>query len=510
MGVLSAVAAKVGRGARGVARLPSTIVRKQISGAIATARTLPGAFKDLALMTTLGPIPAMLGSLIAAGAEQAQDRGEPAGKTPTPTKPDVPTGATDEELLGKIFQTVSEHTGLLERANALGEKSVNNSVQAITTLNAIAAILTKTAEITKEATRRMKAGASDEGLTGATGRKGGLQPANLLGAPTKVAPADEEQSFFGGIQNFIGSFLGSILGAIAVAGPMMGKLAIRALGVVFKRIFPIATILYSMFEGVKAGWKEFTETGSFVKAYVAGFKEFWGSFVNIITFGLVDKETTIKKIDDAFEVLGKWFTNLAKWATGWGDKLAAIEIPAFTFAGYTIGPMRPFAPLVGESVMAAPKEVVVAPLTHEQKVRQGKERGFADQQLLKEPGEVEAAYLPTSMHAPDSPAAKAMAAAQSGIEVVSTFKESDVFVAQTVADNNGGNIKGVTLANDGSINRDVPDWRAAPSPTIINNNNTYNTTQPAESSSAAPAPSGAPRTKAENRSGWDLDTGIGS
>lgn len=554
MSVLSALASKVGRGARGVARMPQTIVRKQISGAVEAAKTLPGAFKDLALMTTFGPLPAMLGSLIADGAEASRGGdGEPAGNAPPSTSQDPPPGASEDEILGKIFQSITEHTGLLERSNILGEKSVNNSAKAVATLNAIAAILTKTAEITKETQRRRKAGASDEGLTKPAPAKRRLQPANLLGAPTGGAPAEDEKSFFGGIKSMISGIMGSIMGIFTVAGLKslgIGKLVMRAFGVIFKRIFPIATLLYGLFKGIRAGWDEFMDGGDIMAAIGIGVKQMVASIINVLTFGLVGEDATKGAIDAAFKKLQSRFSGLLEWTQGWIEALAAIEIPKVTILGVTIGPLRPFAPLVGKSVLP--------PISEEEKAdaqirgadqrlaglsQQRKAERKAKENLAKDPEEL-AASVAQMVKAEDSKggltqfeiqekvfAAQREAnrphAAPDADRALATKRREEKVAAQLIVpqmleqmtnplnlpfieSNQLPPVLTATPSNSELLKQiemmETQQGTKTPNITTINNN--YPPAAPPPASTVAPPASSVPRSK-PNLSGWDLDVGVG-
>jgi len=213
MARLRSIASKIKNVGVGVAKLPHTIIRNQIKNAIETARALPKQAAQMAIQSTLGPIPSMIGSLVSEG---IKEKPEVADKFTPSTKQTVPIGDEPEDILRKIFEVNTEQTGKLDRANMLGEKTLANSAKQIEAFQNMAGVLSKQAEMIREQAARVKANASDNPLTGKRAGQGLLSGASLTlngknGAVGKTGPAQ-----IGGILGYINQnlpelFVGGLL-----------------------------------------------------------------------------------------------------------------------------------------------------------------------------------------------------------------------------------------------------------------------------------------------------------
>ena len=99
------------------------------------------------------------------------------------------------------------------------------------------------------------------------------------------------EGFLGGL---IGSLVGGLLGSLKILFNPMALL--KLLG----KAFAIGALLYSLFEGITAGFKKWQETGELGEAIITGL----GAIIKFLTFGLFGEDSLRKLIKNIGDVVG--------------------------------------------------------------------------------------------------------------------------------------------------------------------------------------------------------------
>ena len=192
------------------------------------------------------------------------------------------------------------------------------------------------------------------------GKEPNTSPTNETTSSTtkKTTGAGGSQGgLLGGIIDF---FKNGLLGALATIFSPANIL--KSLG----KIFVVAALVASLFEGVIAGWKKWQETGDLSEAILTGL----GKMLEFLTFGLFGEEQLrdlVKKIGDVIgpiiDDISDSFTKMKDWvANNIGIPEIAIPVPKILQKigapeKVTIGPYYPFKsnPKSGEAQVSALK-----------------------------------------------------------------------------------------------------------------------------------------------------------
>ena len=146
----------------------------------------------------------------------------------------------------------------------------------------------------------------------------------------------EGEGFLGGI---IGSLKDGLLGSL---GSLFNPMALLKL---LGKAFAIGALLYSLFEGITAGFKKWQETGELGEAIIAGL----GAMLDFITFGLFGEDSIRKLIDSVGEVVEPIIDSIKQAYYSFKDWIANnVGIPRMSYVipvvnkEISIGPYYPF------------------------------------------------------------------------------------------------------------------------------------------------------------------------
>ena len=173
----------------------------------------------------------------------------------------------------------------------------------------------------------------------------------------KTTSGGDQGGLLGGIIDF---FKNGLLGALGTIFSPANIL--KSLG----KIFVVAALVASLFEGVIAGWKKWQETGDLAEAILTGL----GKMLDFLTFGLFGEDQLrdlVKKIGDVIgpiiDDISDSFTKMKDWiANNIGIPEIGIPVPKILQKigapeKITIGPYYPFKdnPKSGEAQVSALK-----------------------------------------------------------------------------------------------------------------------------------------------------------
>ena len=155
------------------------------------------------------------------------------------------------------------------------------------------------------------------------------------GSPTAVK-ADGGSEGDGG-----GGFLGGIIDSVknGLLGGITSLFNPMALLKILGKAFAIGALLYSLFEGITAGFKKWQETGDLSEAIITGL----GAMIDFLTFGLFGEDSLRKLINSVGEVVEPIIDSIKQAYYSFKDWIANnVGIPKFEFLGKTFGPYYPF------------------------------------------------------------------------------------------------------------------------------------------------------------------------
>lgn len=157
------------------------------------------------------------------------------------------------------------------------------------------------------------------------------------GSPTVIKKdGDMKDSSAGG-----GGFLGGIIDSVktGLLGGITSLFNPMALLKILGKAFAIGALLYSLFEGITAGFKKWQETGDLGEAIITGL----GAMIDFLTFGLFGEDSLRKLINSVGEVVEPIIDSIKQAYYSFKDWIANnVGIPKFEFLGKTFGPYYPF------------------------------------------------------------------------------------------------------------------------------------------------------------------------
>ena len=157
------------------------------------------------------------------------------------------------------------------------------------------------------------------------------------GSPTVIKKdGDMKDSSAGG-----GGFLGGIIDSVktGLLGGITSLFNPMALLKILGKAFAIGALLYSLFEGITAGFKKWQETGDLGEAIITGL----GAMIDFLTFGLFGEDSIRKLINSVGEVVEPIIDSIKQAYYSFKDWIANnVGIPKFEFLGKTFGPYYPF------------------------------------------------------------------------------------------------------------------------------------------------------------------------
>ena len=157
------------------------------------------------------------------------------------------------------------------------------------------------------------------------------------GSPTVIKKdGDMKDSSAGG-----GGFLGGIIDSVktGLLGGITSLFNPMALLKILGKAFAIGALLYSLFEGITAGFKKWQETGDLSEAIITGL----GAMFDFLTFGLFGEDSLRKLINSVGEVVEPIIDSIKQAYYSFKDWIANnVGIPKFEFLGKTFGPYYPF------------------------------------------------------------------------------------------------------------------------------------------------------------------------
>ena len=157
------------------------------------------------------------------------------------------------------------------------------------------------------------------------------------GSPTVIKKdGDMKDSSAGG-----GGFLGGIIDSVknGLLGGITSLFNPMALLKILGKAFAIGALLYSLFEGITAGFKKWQETGDLSEAIITGL----GAMIDFLTFGLFGEDSLRKLINSVGEVVEPIIDSIKQAYYSFKDWIANnVGIPKFEFLGKTFGPYYPF------------------------------------------------------------------------------------------------------------------------------------------------------------------------
>ena len=157
------------------------------------------------------------------------------------------------------------------------------------------------------------------------------------GSPTVIKKdGDMKDSSAGG-----GGFLGGIVDSVknGLLGGITSLFNPMALLKILGKAFAIGALLYSLFEGITAGFKKWQETGDLSEAIITGL----GAMIDFLTFGLFGEDSIRKLINSVGEVVEPIIDSIKQAYYSFKDWIANnVGIPKFEFLGKTFGPYYPF------------------------------------------------------------------------------------------------------------------------------------------------------------------------
>ena len=157
------------------------------------------------------------------------------------------------------------------------------------------------------------------------------------GSPTVIKKdGDMKDSSAGG-----GGFLGGIIDSVknGLLGGITSLFNPMALLKILGKAFAIGALLYSLFEGITAGFKKWQETGDLSEAIITGL----GAMIDFLTFGLFGEDSLRKLINSIGEVVEPIIDSIKQAYYSFKDWIANnVGIPKFEFLGKTFGPYYPF------------------------------------------------------------------------------------------------------------------------------------------------------------------------
>ena len=137
----------------------------------------------------------------------------------------------------------------------------------------------------------------------------------------------------------IGSLVGGLLGSLKILFNPMALL--KLLG----KAFAIGALLYSLFEGITAGFKKWQETGELGEAIITGL----GAMLDFITFGLFGEKQLNELIGKIGDVIGPIIDSIKEAYYSFKDWIANnVGIPRMSYVipvvnkEISIGPYYPF------------------------------------------------------------------------------------------------------------------------------------------------------------------------
>jgi hypothetical protein len=163
------------------------------------------------------------------------------------------------------------------------------------------------------------------------------------GSPTVIKKdGDMKDSSAGG-----GGFLGGIVDSVknGLLGGITSVFNPMSLLKILGKAFAIGALLYSLFEGITAGFKKWQETGDLGEAIITGL----GAMIDFLTFGLFGEDSLRKLINSVGEVVEPIIDSIKEAYYSFKDWIANnVGIPRMSYVipvvnkEISIGPYYPF------------------------------------------------------------------------------------------------------------------------------------------------------------------------
>jgi hypothetical protein len=163
------------------------------------------------------------------------------------------------------------------------------------------------------------------------------------GSPTVIKKdGDMKDSSAGG-----GGFLGGIIDSVknGLLGGITSVFNPMSLLKILGKAFAIGALLYSLFEGITAGFKKWQETGDLGEAIITGL----GAMIDFLTFGLFGEDSLRKLINSIGEVVEPIIDSIKEAYYSFKDWIANnVGIPRMSYVipvvnkEISIGPYYPF------------------------------------------------------------------------------------------------------------------------------------------------------------------------
>jgi hypothetical protein len=161
-------------------------------------------------------------------------------------------------------------------------------------------------------------------------------------SPTVIKKDGEMKDSSGG-----GGFLGGIIDSVktGLLGGITSLFNPMSLLKILGKAFAIGALLYSLFEGITAGFKKWQETGDLGEAIITGL----GAMIDFLTFGLFGEDSLRKLINSIGEVVEPIIDSIKQAYYSFKDWIANnVGIPRVSFKipvidkEISIGPYYPF------------------------------------------------------------------------------------------------------------------------------------------------------------------------
>jgi hypothetical protein len=237
-----------------------------------------------------------------------------------------PSGISNNDALGSIVNSSMALPGIARDMNILRQN-----------ISSLAKLERKTEEqqdLSKQGDFFKEQGQEEANL------ESGRQKSKESGKATVMKKGVGKED--GGGEGFLGGIIGSLKdGLLGSLGSLFNPMALLKL---LGKAFAIGALLYSLFEGITAGFKKWQETGDLGEAIIAGL----GAMLDFITFGLFGEEQLKELIGKIGDVIGPIIDSIKETYYSMKDWIANnVGINKHTFfkgtpAEFSIGPYYPF------------------------------------------------------------------------------------------------------------------------------------------------------------------------
>lgn len=157
------------------------------------------------------------------------------------------------------------------------------------------------------------------------------------GSPTVIKKDGNMKDSSAGGEGFLGGIIDSVKNGLL--GGITSLFNPMALLKILGKAFAIGALLYSLFEGITAGFKKWQETGELGEAIITGL----GAMIDFLTFGLFGEDSLRKLINSVGEVVEPIIDSIKQAYYSFKDWIANnVGIPKFEIFGKSFGPYYPF------------------------------------------------------------------------------------------------------------------------------------------------------------------------